>query len=236
MLGLNLLKKKKDINSLLDFTKIGSDNKFIFEEHIDYPISFISSESLDPNTKSNETLFSLYKSVSYLGDENLFKEHDLSLDYLVLKPKLLGREFSKTSSISLKKSALIQIVSGEGYVLLEKVEDKRILNIVKVKSNSYVYVPKGFSFAFINSSEDNDLCVLILRDLNSNYSFNSFEREGGFCLFYIKSGFIKNMNAQPDYKINDFEGNYAENLKFNENISLYDEFKRLPKEFHFLKD
>ena len=220
----------------MDFTKIGSDNKFIFEENINYPVSSISSESLDPNSKSKETLFSSYKSVSYLDDEHLFKEHDLSLDYLVLKPKFLGREFSKTSSISLKKSALIQIVSGEGYALLEKVEDKRILNIIKVKSNSYVYVPKEFSFLFINSSEDDDFCALILKNLDSNYNFNSFEREGGFCLFYIKSGFIRNRNARPDYQINDFEGNYVEDLKFDENINLYDEFKKIPEEFNFLKD
>ena len=178
----------------------------------------------------------MYKSISYLGDEHLFKECGLSLDYLVLKPKFLGREFSKTSSISFNKCVLIQIVCEEGYVLLEKIEDKRILNIVKVKPNSYVYIPKGFSFIFINSSENNNFCALILRDLNSDYSFNSFEREGGFCLYYIKSGFIRNMNAQPDYKINDFEGNYIEDLKFNENINLYDEFKKIPEEFHFLKD
>ena len=235
-MDLTSSKKKKKPISLLDFTNIGSDDKFVFKEHINYPVSFVSSESLDPDTKSNEILFSLYKSVSYLGDEQLFKEHGLSLDYASLKPKLLGREFSKTSSISFNKCALIQIVSGEGYVLLEKIEDKRILKIIRIKPNSYVYVPKGFSFVFINSSEDNNFCVLILRDSEVDYKFNLFEREGGFCLFFIKSGFIRNMNAQPDYEINDFEGNYVEDLKFDEYINMCDEFKKNPEEFRFLKD
>lgn len=208
-----------------------------FYKKFDYKVCDFNSELFDI-TNSKDITFTYYIDV--------YKKQHISLldnyrfDLIFLKPMMIGREYSKTASLGYfynedLKSTIIQILSGEGYVLVEDLKDDRNLKIVKVSKGSYVYVPNGFVFILINKSDSNNLVALTLTSRKTQLRHSLLEKENGATLYYTRTGFVKNKNAKPYYTIDEHFGDYVNNFSFDKKKGLYLDFIELPERFVFLK-
>ena len=231
---------KLNTNSLLK-----SSNPFSLAQNIDYhnknyyTIQNIVSELFDPKD-SKELIFSHYIDISNSQDTPNLHQNGYRFDLFVLSPKMLGREYAKTCSFIYQDntkeiSLLVEILSGEGYILLENLSEDKTLKLITAKKGDFILIPKGFAFILINRSENKNFISLILTKRDALIKSLVFAKSNGASVFYTKKGFIKNSNNKSYYDLDEYFGDYLDNIYVNKEKGLYDEVKELPDKFNFLK-
>lgn len=212
---------------------------FKFSEKVEFKSMDINDELLD-SSNNLDLVFTYYKDISKESHRNLILNSKYRFDLFVLKPKVIGRELSKTLSLKYEsldrsKSSILQILSGYGYALLEDLKDEKNLKLVKVEKGSYVYVPKGFVFVLINKSLEENLVCLSLNLRVSELILGTLKSVSGATLYYTTLGFVKNKNALAFYSIDEHFGEYVDEFSFDKKKGLYVDFLDLPEKFGFLK-
>lgn len=216
------------------------NKEVIYDSKKYYTISDISEELLDPK-KKKESIFMYYSNICKGYDKVLLEERKYSFDLISISPKTIGRERSKSCSFMAKntsgnsKKVLIQILSGNGYVIIQDPNDMKNIVVIEVSKDNYVEVKEDYAFLFINSSDDEMFNVLILRDSEVYLEEMVLKSINGAILYYTTSGFIKNFNADPSYELDDHKGNYIGDLSFDTQKGLYLEVMDIPEKFNFLK-
>ncbi|MFW6009669.1 MAG: glucose-6-phosphate isomerase family protein [archaeon] len=216
-------------------------NKVIYEKKENFYTKDYKQELLDINTDSTLT-FSIYWNLKIKSDTLLFSFSNIKSNILIVYPQQLGREHSKTTSFKTtykenSKNNIIQILHGEGYVLLESIEEysQKIIKIIKVSDNNIVLIPKNYTFTIINTSKNKNLICINFMGKRTNLEPNSLKLGYGNSIYSTINGFIKNKNFITDYKLEEYQGNYIEDLNFTNKQSLYEEFIKLPAKFNFLQ-
>lgn len=222
----------KSYNPLILFDNV------IFENKFDYYTNDFSLEFLDEVPK-NRIVFNIYESICKKYDEPFYKESYLKNSLFVIPNGSFGREFSKTSSLTNKKNGdnynvLFEVLSGDGYFVLESLEKVEI-SLISVKKGDMILVPKEHSFVIINSSEKESLVCFSLSHKKSKFEIGALSWQYGASLYYTKNGFVKNKNASPKFKLNEFNGDYIKDYNFDKELGLYKESKKIPEKFEFLR-
>lgn len=215
-----------------------SKNTVFFKEHVFKFLDF-KNELLDLKSLSKNS-FSVFWRISRSSDQLIFESLNFKCNLFVLDSKFVGREFNKTTSFSVdyngkSKAALFEVLSGDGFFILEDLDDVREIKVISVSKGSYVYIPAGCVFTMINSSVDKEFVCLSLIGKNTRFKTNVLASLCGAGVFYTKSGFIRNQNLGPNYNLKDYLGDYLEDLSFNKEVGLYQEFLNIPEKFNFLK-
>lgn len=151
------------------------------------------------------------------------KSNGIKQNITFFPPLMLGKEFAKTKGHEHKDGygEIYKVTQGKAIFLLQKrqLNSNNIEDVyaVKINKNEVVVIPPGYGHITINPTNK----ALKTRDWSyecceSTYSF--FERMGGACYFYTKSGWIKNKNYKKIPK-----------LRFEKPL------KKLPKDLNFLK-
>ncbi len=194
----------------------------------------IKDELLDPS-KAKDTLFTIYSSLMKSSDSLLFESINIKLDLIMLSGKVLGREYPKTSSFFIENaksdiSAILEVQSGSGYIILQKTDQKNI-SIVKVEKNSVVEVPKNYVFVLINKTIDSNLICFCATSKKSNIIKNYLSDKNGTIVYLTETGFVRNKNYEPFYELEEKSAIYdsQENKEIKdiyndivENTSFYD--------------
>lgn len=149
------------------------------------------------------------------------KKKGLRYDITVLPARMLGEEFVKTKGHehSNKYSELYIVLQGEAIYLLQKGEKERVVDVyaVKAKKGEMVIIPASYGHLTINPSRK-DLKEANWISENCQNRYGLFEKMGGACYFYTKSGWIRNKNYKKVPK-----------LRFEKPL------KKIPKNLDFLK-
>lgn len=256
-----MFKKFKTMLSKNNDTFIIDKNDFKFAEDVCFSRqeNFSSLDLKDELLDSQKNIFNIYSiywNVYKLKYKLTLVSSLIKSSIFVLKPGKLGREFNKTFCYSTKykdelKPALFEILNGEGYFILEDDEKIKSIKIVKVKKKSQVYIPKGYNFTLINSTENENLICLSLLGKNTRFYPHYCKNQMGASLFFTDQGFVRNKNVEPSYRLENFDGDflvdeesrelfgqndvYLDTLAFDKEKGLYMEFMGFPEKFNFLK-
>lgn len=220
------------------------NEKISYDKIIKYTISDISYELLDYDKKEpSREIFHIFENISKFSDKLLVKNLDIQMDLFILNSGFVGREFYKTCSFSnmkqdVSKKVLFEVISGEGYILIQDLCEnaETEIDIIKIKEKDFILVEKEKCFTIINTLKENKLVLISLKEKDSIFNSTVLKKTHGNLLYYTKSGFIKNNNALGGYNLDDYAGNYIENLYFDKKLGLYNEFISLPEKFNFLKE
>lgn len=225
-----------------DFNDFKLKNKVSFNKKEEFSSKLFLDEILDRNSINDFTKinFTRYQNIYRNVDKSLFEFSKINCDLFVLKPGFIGREFSKSPSFNYIDSSnynsfLFEVISGQGFVLLEEIGDNTNIKLIKVKKGSKVFVEKGFGVVLINNSSNN-LVLISLYSKDLDFNFNLFKNNFGTSIFLTRIGFIKNKNILPLYNLEEFENDYLPDLQFKKEKSIYQEFIGLPEKFNFLKN
>ena len=233
--------KKNNCELISNFKNINFSKNIEFEKEFLYNIDSLNNEVLDIQKNKKTPLFKIFYSIHKNYDKLLFKSTNISSDLFVLYPKFLGREYAKTPSISLSNKGfnfneiLFEVLNGEGYFILENLDDIQEIKVIKVKKGSKILIPKNFVFEMINTSKDENLIAINLKQKNLEYKFNTLNKNYGFTIYLTKTGFIRNQNLSPMYHIEDYIGDYLEDYSFEKEDTIYKQFTKLSEKFNFLK-
>lgn len=213
--------------------------KSIYSKHTIYHTNEYKEEFLDI-FKNNYWSFSIYWNIKTSGDELLFESANLKCNLFIIRPNVLGREYSKTCSFnttykSEPKETIFEVLKGAGYFIIESQDDKKDVKVVKVKKGSFVLIPKNYAFTVINSSLSESLIVCSFMGKRTKLNIGVLRKNHGATLFYTKTGFIKNKNVTSTYNLEDYKGDYTMGYSFNHEKGLYKEFIEYPQKFDFLK-
>lgn len=251
----SLLSKKNIDTFIIDKENFKFAGDVCFSRQENFNTFDLKDELLDIQKKKQE-IFSIYWNVFKLKYKLTLVSALIKSSIFVLKPGKIGREFNKTLCYLTKykgelKPALFEVLNGEGYFILENNRKIKLVKVVKVKTGSQVYVPKGFKFTLINSSENKNLICLSLLGKDTRFYSNICKLQKGASLFYTTQGFVRNKNVEPSYRLENFEGDYLideesrelfgqkdvflDTLAFDKKKGLYMEFMSFPEKFNFLK-
>lgn len=238
---LKSILSSNNIPFLLSNTPLTLTEDARYDEKKYYTLSSLKNELLDPKD-SKELIFSYYRNISKNTDRSYINDNGYSFDLFVICSKKIGREFSKTCSLyanelESEKETALQVLSGQGYILLETIDsnDKKDIKIVQVVKGDIVHVPKEFSFTLINSGNMENLNVLALRSSNTSYKEKVLENTCGSSLYYTKNGFVRNSNARPDYSLEELKGSLVDDLNINIQKGIYKDFLEFSEKYNFLK-
>jgi hypothetical protein len=229
---------KSNDNLIVKFNPLQFNSNTIFSKDEKFFFDDLKLEYLDVN-HSNYLVFTKYSNVCKSYDKSFFD--DLGLDNCIFNvtPNIFGREYSKTCSYRVSKygeskSCLFEVLCGEGFFILE---DNLLgdVVIVKVKLGDYVLIEERFSFVLVNSSKTENLTVFSLFSNDCRFEKGVFENFNGANLFYTVTGFIKNLNSNHSYNLENFSGDFIENYNFDREVGLYKESLLIPEKFNFLK-
>ncbi len=200
----------------------------------------VKSELLDYSSDKN-LMYSVYYMVTKDFDTLFFESVGIKPSIFAIKPGFIGREFNKTSSMMIEKDgnpkdSLFQVLSGDGYFLIENLDEEKEIILVKVSKGSLVCVPKNYSFVIINSSFSNNLVCISLIAKNAIFIENVLGKTSGAALYYTRNGFIKNSNIASSYKLIEYNGDYISNMSFDKEKGIYKECTLLPEKFKFLSE
>lgn len=241
---LNLIKSYFSSNNnylFKDLKNLILNNNIVFNKIKDFNLNDIKTEVLDYNKKnSNSLVYKIYSSIRKSSDTLLFESSNLTCDLFVIFSQKIGREYSKTSSISLSNDnfsfneILFQTINGSGYFILQDLDDIKNIKVIKIKKDSIVVIPKNHSFVIINDNLEKNLILINLKSKNLEYNFNVLNKYNGSTLYFTDKGFIKNKNISPMYHLEDYKFDFLENYKFEKHLGIYNEFISIPEKFNFL--
>lgn len=201
----------------------------------------IKDELLDPS-KAKDTIFARYEGFCKSFDSLMFESTNIKSELLVVYPKKLGREYSKTSSFYAEdeeenpKEVVYEVLNGSAYFLLENKSDDKDIRLIKLGKNNKIIIPKKFYYVIINSSETETLVCISLMSKTTKLKKSLFRKDHGATLYYTDTGFIRNQNKESNYSLKEFEGNYTEDKILNNNKELYKDFLHSPEKYEFLKN
>lgn len=210
-----------------------------FAKHIRFSTFDYDKELLDPPKSSIET-FEIYFNIKKNQDTLIFETSNTKCNLFIIYPKMIGREFNKTTSFTTdykgeKKDTIFEVISGEGYFILEKLEEQKDVKIIKAEKGSIIMIPKEYSFTIINTSKSENLLCINMIGKRTKTLGNVLTKSNGNVLYLIKSGFTKNKNASPAYNLEEINGDFLLDYNFSKEKGLYKEFLELPEKFNFLK-
>ncbi|MDA3856515.1 MAG: hypothetical protein PF569_09750 [Candidatus Woesearchaeota archaeon] len=233
------LENESSNNLVINFDSFSlAKNTVFFKEDVFRFLDF-KDELLDMKNL-NKKSFSVFWRISKNSDQLLFESLNFKCNLFVLDHKFFGREYNKTTSFSVdyngvSKSALFEVLHGEGFFILESLDEIREIKVVAVSKGSYVYIPSGQVFTMINSSKSSNMVCISLLGKNTRFKTNVLAKFCGSGVFYTKLGFIRNQNIGPNYTLKDYFGDYLEDLSFDKEVGIYQEFLNIPEKFNFLK-
>jgi oxalate decarboxylase/phosphoglucose isomerase-like protein (cupin superfamily) len=210
-----------------------------FAKHMKFSTSNYDKELLDPPKYPIET-FEIYFNIKKNHDTLIFETSNTKCNLFVIYPKMIGREFNKTTSFTTyykgeKKDTIFEIISGQGYFILETLEPTKDIKIIQIAKNSIIIIPRQYSFTIINTSPTENLLCINMIGKRTKTIGNILTKSCGNALYLLKSGFIKNKNASPAYNLEEISGDFLIDYNFSKEKGLYKEFIELPEKFNFLK-
>ncbi|MCA9496051.1 MAG: hypothetical protein KC589_03850 [Nanoarchaeota archaeon] len=238
----NLFVKKIENKGLISsYSPLSFNDNISISKKYNFSKKDIKSECLDPSN-SSVLIFNYYSNILKDTDKLMFEGMGISFDIFEILPGLIGREYNKTCSFyansnSIDYLSLFEIVQGEGYFFLEKMDDNKIIKIIKFKKGEKILIPKNYAFTIINTSLAEALIIYNLHSNDLIYEIKKFEKFSGTILYFTNlSGFIRNQNVSSLYTLEEINSNNVEEYNFNTEFSIYEEFIKLPEKFIFLKD
>ena len=207
------------------------NEKIIFDEKINYTISDLKTELLDKVKSSNNIVYNIYTNINKSTNKEEITQNKFSFNMITIKPGLIGREHNKTLSMQLIKPILVQIIYGDGFVIME---DSNNLKVVKVSKGSYVYIPKNYSFVFVNKNENSYMSIMLVKCLDTNFQFNLLKAQNGSSLFYLNLGFKRNMNSKLTNKLEEYDTHYLPNIELDTKLDIYEQVTSNLEKFEFL--
>jgi hypothetical protein len=241
----NLLSNKKETKPkkpelITSYNPLSFPEDTTFSKKTYSTVYDIKDELLDPQ-KAKDTVFVQYDFFMKDYDTLMFESTQIRSDLLVIYPKKLGREYSKTCSLYAiddeenPKEVVYEILSGYGYFLLQSKTDEKDIKIIKLGKNNKIIIPKKYYYLIINSSESEPLVSLSLMSKSTMIRKNNFKNDHGATLYYTDSGFIKNQNKEANYSLSEFEGNFTQEKLLSNDNTIYKDFLKSPEKYEFLK-
>jgi len=230
----------KNKGLIKSFNPLVFNKKVHFANHTIFKVKDYFAEFLD-EVNRNKVVFGKFDSICKDYDLPFYKDLDVKNSLFIIQPKLCGRELAKSCSFLTQKNgddrcALFEVLNGEGYFILESLTERKHINLVKVKKGDRVFVPKGFTFVMINSSNNKSFVCFSLIGKDSNFKQSVLKNFSGASLYFTKNGFIKNQNAKCDYILNEFEGDFIGDFAFDKELGLYKESLLCSDKFNFLDE
>lgn len=191
---INLKSKKPDVRYLNDMRKVLYDRKWAKKA---------------PNLE----LYYMYR--------GLKKKDGLRYDITIISPQMLGKELVKTKGHEHrgKFGEIYVVLEGAAIFLMQRREGNKIKDVyaIRAKKGEVAVIPPNFGHVTINPSRKTlKMANWVAEKCQSSYG--AFEKMGGACYLYTKSGWIKNTNYKKIPK-----------LRFEKPL------KRLPKNLDFLR-
>lgn len=192
--------------------------------------------------KKDRVLYSIYRGVTRIKDESLFKKHKVRYDITVLPSGKIGQQairtvghtHTKTNGVSYPE--IYQVLSGKGLFLMQH-EKTNALYLMSAKKNDIVIVPPEFGHITINANESRQLVVAnIFIDKRGAQQYQKFKKTHGPIWYPIWRGGKLALKRNWSYKdsIRPIIIIIKKNaLQLNRN-SLYETFTNNPNLFDFL--
>jgi glucose-6-phosphate isomerase len=171
--------RKPDIRYLNDMRKVVYDKKWL-------------------KNAPNLEVYYMYRGVKI--------ENGIKQNITIFPPLMLGKEFTKTKGHEHKGNygEVYKVIEGKAIFLLQKRKpaSKKIRDVyaVKANKNEVVIIPSVYGHITINPTNK----ILKTRDWSCNHcksDYSFFERMGGACYYYTKSGWIRNKNYKKVPKL-----------------------------------
>lgn len=112
---------------------------------------------LDPDIRTPEELYYMYRDVHMVEDAELLKTNKLRYDVTVIKPDSLGRELMKTAGHYHEGifGELYEVLFGEAFCLLQKPDprDYRVILdviLVEAQAGQKIVIPPGYGHILVN--------------------------------------------------------------------------------------
>lgn len=150
------------------------------------------------------------------------KEKDgLRYDITIIPPKMLGREFVKTTGHGHigPYPEIYTVLKGKAFFLMQKRTGGKIKDVcvVKAKKGGVCLIRGGYEHITINPSKKEILKMANWISKKCQSDYIPIKRAGGACYFYAENGWVKNKNYKNIPK-----------LRFEKPL------KKMPKDLKFL--
>lgn len=184
-------------------------------------------------------LYYMYKDLSMNEEEKqVISEHHLRYDITIIPPNMLGVEYTKTvghyhplvPNTNLAYIEIYEVLSGEAYYLMQKVEEDKLKDVyvVKAMKGDKVIIPPGYGHITINaSSEELKMANWVCRDFSSIYSPIK-EKKGG-AYFLLNTSWVKNPNYGEVPELRHLKPTNYPELGLEKDSSMYGLVKDLAK-------
>jgi glucose-6-phosphate isomerase len=188
--------------------------------------------------KENFPAYYMFRDVYYSKkDYEVIKEHNLRFDITVIPPNKIGKEFIKTfghyhpiAENGLSYTEIYEVLKGEAYYLLQKLENGKIVDVVVVeaKEGDKVIIPPNYGHVTINpSNKELKMANWVYRHFKSDYE--PYERLRGACYYYTEDGWIKNPNYGDVPEIRFVKPKIPKELDLKRSEEMYKLVKNLEK-------
>ncbi|MCD6421832.1 glucose-6-phosphate isomerase [bacterium] len=136
-------------------------------------------------------------------DREVMLEHNYRYDITIIPPARIGDEYIKTfghyhpviNNTGLSYTEIYEVLRGEGLYLLQRVEDKKVLDAIAIfaKEGDKIIIPPNYGHVTINHGEKPlEMANWVARDFVSIYE--PFKKMRGACYYYTKKGWVANRN------------------------------------------
>ncbi len=187
-------------------------------------------------------LYYMYRDVSRAVDKELFQQHGLRYDMVVVHPRMLGEEFVKTlghyhpiiPNASLTYPEIYEVVYGQAHFLLQKMNGSGISGVIVIEARAgdKVIMPPGFGHISINPTSD-FLVMANLVEANFTPVYQPIIDMKGGAYFELSSGFVKNENYGQVPELRMIKAPPLETFNLPK-LPLYRSFITSPDSFKFL--
>ncbi|MFA6136246.1 MAG: glucose-6-phosphate isomerase family protein [Candidatus Paceibacterota bacterium] len=221
----------------LVFSKNTSNYSFESKGYFQYK-EFFQNQGLAKDKK----LYYIYRNACTRKDQPLFEKEGLRYDLTLIFPGKIGRETIRTighfhkSTIKKKFREEYQVISGNALFILQNIKTKKTF-IIPRKERQRVFIPKGFGHITANASDKNSLLIANIFSNQPNISdYSSFKKHHGPSWYPVLKGNKIVFERNPNYKsFPKPESRIPKRFTPSKTSSLYKEFVKSPKKFHFLE-
>lgn len=158
-------------------------------------------------------VYTEYYDICLKSHKTIFTKNKLHYNIITLPPGLLGIEYNKTHIFAPDKdrndiTAVIDVVYGNGMVLIQRIKDKGELDfetevsfvgVFRVRRGDRVPIPQKYMYTFINSSNTVLIVCRIYED-DGKIDYRSIRREQGMSYYFIRKNARREIVRNPRYK------------------------------------
>lgn len=158
-------------------------------------------------------VYTEYEDIYLNKHKQIFEDHSLHYNLVIVPSGLLGVEYTKTHIFSPDQdqneiTAIVDVIYGEGVVLIQQAKEDEGFNInteisfVKAyhaKKGDRVVVPQGYMYTFINSGSKPYVLGRLFEN-DGKIDYRTIRHERGMSYYVIRKNARKEIVTNPRYK------------------------------------